>query len=101
MSLMVVRIRFAKGPAVNRKRNADEGLGNLAMALAALLTPASLMALVLAVWRIAAGMKLTSSFYIASGPLSDWRLWLGAAAVLQLCSHFLNRYGKSKHTPAS
>ena len=71
------------------------------MAVAALLTPASLMALVLGIWRISADLKLTSSFYVASGPFSDWRLWLGAAALLQLCAHFLNRYGKSKHTPAS
>ena len=101
MSLMVVRIRFAKGPVVNRKRKPDEGLAGLAMAVAALLTPAAVMALVLGVWRIGAGLKLTSSFYIASGPFSDWRLWLGVAALLQLCSYFLNRYGKGRHTPAS
>ena len=98
---MVVRIRFAKGPVVSRKRKPDEVLAGLAMAVAALLTPAALMALVLGIWRIAAGLKLTSSFYSASGPFSDSRLWLGAAALLQLCSYFLNRYGKSKHTPAS
>jgi hypothetical protein len=101
MSLMVVRIRFAKGPAVSRKRKPDEGLANLAMAVAALLTPAAVMALVLGIWRITADLKLTSRFYVTSGPFSDWRLWLGAAALLQLCSHFLNRYGRSKHTPAS
>jgi hypothetical protein len=98
---MVVRIRFSRGPVVGRKLRGDEGLASLAAALAALLTPAAVMALVLGIWRIAADLKLTSSFYIASGPLSDWRFWFGAAAVLQLCSYFLNRYGKSKDTPAS
>lgn len=97
---MVVRIRFARGPAV-RKRNSDEGIANLAQAAAALLTPAAVMALVLGLWRIAADLKLTSSFYIASGPLSDWRFWLAAAVLLQVCSHYLNRYGKSKDSSAS
>lgn len=96
---MVVRIRFARGPAV-RKRNNDEGVANLAQAVAALLTPAAVMALVLGLWRIAADLKLTSSFYIATGPFSDWRFWLATAVLLQVCSHYLSRYGKSKDSSA-
>ncbi len=97
---MVVRIRFARGSAV-RKRSTEEGLANLCVALAALLTPAAVMALVLGIWRISADLKLTSSFYISSGPLSDWRLWFAAAALLQVCSHYLNRFGKRKDPSAS
>jgi hypothetical protein len=98
---MVVRIRFARGPLVNRQRRRDHGMASLAAAAAALLTPAALMALVLGIWRIAADLKLSSSFYIASGPLSDWRFWLAAAVLLQVCSHYLSRYGKSKDKAAS
>ena len=98
---MVVRIRFSRGPVVNRKWRKDQVLAVLAVAVAAVLTPAAVMALVLGIWRIAAGWKLTSSFFIASGPLSDWRLWLATAAVLQLCSHYLNRFGNGRNTPAS
>ena len=95
---MVVRIRFARGPRVSRKRRKNQ---RLASAVAALLTPASVMALALGMWRIAADLNWTSSFYIESGPLSHWQVWLGAAALLQLCSHYLNRYGKTNDAPSS
>lgn len=94
---MVVRIRFAKGRKVSRKPNPNQ---HIAAAVAALLTPAAAMALVLGIWRITADLNWTSSFFIPSGPLSHWQVWLGAAAVLQLSSHFLNRYGKTKDIPA-
>ena len=95
---MVVRIRFARGPKRNSKGPRNQ---HIAAAVAALLTPASVMALVLGIWRIAADLNWTSSFYIESGPLSHWQFWLGAAAFLQLCSHYLNRYGKRKDTATS
>jgi len=88
---MVVRIRFGKGrrlaqrPAKPNRR--------LALAAAALLTPAALMASVLAAWRIAADLNFASSFAIPSGLFSHWQVWLGAAVALQLCSRVLNRYG--------
>ncbi|HWC97926.1 MAG TPA: hypothetical protein VG456_14290 [Candidatus Sulfopaludibacter sp.] len=94
---MVVRIRFARGPRVSRKRGKNQ---RVAVAVAALLTPAAVMALALGLWRIAADLSWTSTFYIASGPLSHWQVWLAAAAFLQLCSHRLNRYGKTKETAA-
>lgn len=96
--LMVVRIRFALGPRPGRKGHKNQ---RVAAVVAALLTPASVMALALGLWGIAADLKWTSSFYIESGPMSHWQLWLGAAAFLQLCSHYLNRYGKGKDTATS
>ena len=66
----------------------------LALAASALLTPAALMASVLAFWRIAADLKWASGFAIPTGLFSHWQVWLGAAAALQLCAHILNRYGK-------
>lgn len=95
---MVVRIRFARGPRVSRKRHKNQ---RLASAVAALLTPVASMALALGMWRIAADLNWTSSFYIQSGLFSHWQLWLGAAAFLQLCSHYLNRYGKPNDTASS
>jgi uncharacterized membrane protein AbrB (regulator of aidB expression) len=61
--------------------------------LAALLTPAALMASVLAAWRIAADLNFASRFAIPTGLFSHWQVWLGAAIGLQLCSRVLNRYG--------
>ena len=88
---MVVRIRFSKGPKLGRTRTGNR---HLAMAAGALLTPAALIASVLAVWRIAADLNVANRFAIPSGLFSHWQVWLGAAAALQLCSRVLNRYGK-------
>jgi TRAP-type C4-dicarboxylate transport system permease small subunit len=88
---MVIRIRFGPGPKVAKRRRTNR---RAALVLAALLTPAAAMALVLGCWRIAADLSWTSSFAIPSGLFSHWQVWLGAAAVLQLCSRILNRYGK-------
>jgi hypothetical protein len=88
---MVVRIRFAKGPTLGRTRTRNR---NIAIAAGALLTPATLIASVLAVWRIAADLNVANSFAIPSGLFSHWQVWLGAAGGLQVCSRVLNRYGK-------
>lgn len=95
---MVVRIRFARGPRNNRMRRTNQPF---AAVVAALLPPAAAMALVLGIWGIAAELKWASSFCIASGPLSHWQVWFGVAALLQLVSHYLNRYGKTKDPTAS
>ena len=88
---MVVRIRFGKGPRPGKKRRKNR---RIALALAVLLTPAAAMASILALWRIAADLNWTNRFAIPSGIFSHWQAWLGAAALLQLCSRLLNRYGK-------
>jgi len=95
---MVVRIRFSKGSRLGRKRQKDK---RLALILAALLPPSALTAAILATWRIAADFNWTNSFAISSGIFSHWQVWLGAAVALQLCSRFLNRYGKGSDQPAS
>ncbi len=61
-----------------------------------MLTPAAAMAAVLALWRIAADLNWTNSFAISSGLFSHWQVWLGAAILLQLCAHILNRYGRKR-----
>lgn len=95
---MVVRIRFAKGPIVSRKPRKQS---QLVAAAGALLTPAAVMASALGFWRIAADFRWTGSFAIPSGVFSHWQFWLGAAALLELCSRILNRYGKNGDTAVS
>ncbi|HWB86987.1 MAG TPA: hypothetical protein VG675_22785 [Bryobacteraceae bacterium] len=73
----------------------------MALATAALLTPAAVMASVLGVWRIAADFNWAKSFAIPSGLFSHWQVWLGGAAVLQFCSYMLNRYGRGGDAAAS
>ena len=95
---MVVKIRFGKGSKLGRKRPQDR---RMALVLAALLPPSALTAAVLAIWRIAADLRWTSSFAISSGIFSHWQVWLGAAVALQMCARALNRYGKRGDTVAS
>ncbi|HJT87249.1 MAG TPA: hypothetical protein VJ732_05320 [Bryobacteraceae bacterium] len=93
---MVVRIRFGRAHRKDNQKRARRRRN--ALAVAALLTPAALMASVLGMWRIAADFKWTTSFAISSGPFSHWEVWLGGGAALQLCACILNRYGRSDRT---
>lgn len=92
---MIVRIRFGKGPQVRRKRRKNQ---HVALALAALLTPAAVMACVLAFWRITADFKATGQFPIDSGFFSHWQVWFACAALIELCVIVLDRYGKTEPT---
>jgi hypothetical protein len=95
---MKVRIRFARGAKVERKRRRNR---RLALAAGALLTPATVMACILAIWRITADLNWTNTFAISSGLFSHWQVWVVAAALLHFCSRALNRYGKGGDAPAS
>jgi hypothetical protein len=90
---MIVRIRFGHGPTIQQKHRKNQ---HVALALASLLTPAAVLACVLAFWRLTADFKATSAFPIATGLFSHWQVWLGGGAILQLCVILLNRYGKSE-----
>ena len=95
---MIVRIRFGRGTKVGKQPRKQR---RLALSVAAMLTPAAVMASVLALWRIAADLSLTGSFAISAGLFSHWQVWLAAAVLLQLCAHLLNRYAKNGETAAS
>ena len=92
---MLVRIRFGERPPVGSKRAKNR---RVAQTIAVLLKPAALMAFVLGFWRITSDLNWTGGFAISSGLFSHWQVWLGGAALLQLCSHALNRYGKGDRT---
>ncbi len=88
---MRVRIRFGKGLHVGRARRKNR---RVALAVAALLTPAAFLASVLALWRVAADLSWAGKFAITSGMFSHWQVWMGVAVLLQACSRMLARYGK-------
>jgi hypothetical protein len=90
---MLVRIRFGTGPNVRQKHRKNQ---HVALALGGLATPAAVMALVLAIWRLAADLKITGEFPIAEGFFSHWQIWLATAGLLQLGAIMLNRYGKAE-----
>ncbi len=89
---MLVRIRFGRGPKVERRRRKNR---RVALAAGAMLTPAAVMALVLGLWRIAADLKWTGDFAISTGLFSHWQVWLGSAVLLQVISRLLNYYGRA------
>jgi hypothetical protein len=89
---MVLRIRFGKGPTVDRKRRKNQ---QVALAFASLLTAAALMTAVLGIWRVAADLRLATNFAIPDGLFSHWQVWMVSAGLLQTCSHLLNRYGRA------
>ncbi len=87
---MKVKIRLAQGPRVKREGTRNQ---RLALGTAALLTPFSLMAFVLGVWRLAADINWAKEFAFTEGPLSHWQLWMAVGFVLQVAAVLLNRYG--------
>ena len=89
---MRVRIRLNRGARVRQKGRKNQ---HIALALASLLTPAAVMACVLAFWRLTADFKVTNQFPIADGLFSHWQVWVSGSAALQLCAVVLNRYGNS------
>ncbi len=88
---MIVRIRLSSGTRVRQKRRKNQ---HVALAMAGLLTPAAVMACVLAFWRLAADLDAAGRFPIADGLFSHWQIWLALAGSLQFCATLLNRYGK-------
>ena len=90
---MIVRIRFSNGPRVRRNQRKNQ---HLALGLAALLTPAAVMAIVLALWRLSADLRATGEFPISAGLFSHWQIWLTSAAILVFLAIILNRYGNAE-----
>lgn len=90
---MQVRIQLRSETRVRQKRRKNQ---HVALALASLLTPAAVMACVLALWRLAADLSVTGQFPIRDGLFSHWQVWLTVAAALQFSAVVLNRYGKAE-----
>ena len=88
---MKVRIRLSVGPRIKKITGKNR---NAALAIASLVTPATLLAFVLAFWRMAADLGFTSAFPITTGLLSHWQVWLAIALCAQFLTIALNRYGR-------
>jgi hypothetical protein len=73
-----------------RSAFAVEG-AELAPLLAALLTPASVVALTLAFWRLGADLSWTGQFAITAGMFSHWQVWMALAVGLQSSAMYFSR----------
>lgn len=93
---MVVRIRFGRGPRVERRKGKNSKVAWLA---AGLLTLGSVNCLILGLWRLGVDFGWTGDFpFPASSFLSHWQVWLLAALLIEWGAWRLNRYGKPKTT---
>ncbi len=95
---MVIRLRFSRGPKVAKQRDSNR---QVALAMASLLTPAALMALALALWRLGTDLKIAGPFAITTGFFSHWQVWIGTSAALFISAAYLNRYGHSRDAQES
>jgi hypothetical protein len=59
--------------------------------LVALLTPASMVVLVFALWRFSSDIGWTEAFPIASGFFSHWQVWIALAILLRFGAAYLQR----------
>ncbi|MBV8552437.1 MAG: hypothetical protein JOY54_14130 [Acidobacteriaceae bacterium] len=62
--------------------------------LSALMGPAVFSAYALALWSLAANFGWTNTFMFATGPLSNWLVWLGIAVLVHLAASILRRHTK-------
>jgi hypothetical protein len=92
---MVVKIRFGRGPVVSRRKGKN---GRIALLAASLLTLVSICLGSLGVWRLCEDLDLAGDFVFASGFLSHWQVWIGAAVLVQYCAWRLTRYSRSGQT---
>lgn len=91
---MVVRIRFRRGPRVERRKGKNS---RIAWLVASLLTLLSVSSLVLGLWRIGVDFGWAGAFVFPDGTLSaHWQIWIAIAIAIQAVSWKLNSYGKSK-----
>jgi DMSO/TMAO reductase YedYZ heme-binding membrane subunit len=90
---MRVRIRLGQGPFFHHRDGKNR---HIAGAVAALLTPAAVVAAVIAAWRIGSDIGLTGQFAFTDGVFSHWQIWIAIAAVLQFAASLLNRYARQR-----
>ena len=87
---MVVRLRIKLGTF--RAHQGPEVAFQM-LRLRRWLAPASAVALVAALWRLAYDLDLTGRFAISEGLFSHWQVWMGLAVLLQVLDAMLGRFG--------
>jgi hypothetical protein len=87
---MKLRIRLETGRPIQRKAGKNR---HLALACGALLVPASLMAYVMGIWRLASDMGAAAGFVI-TGVFSHWQVWIALGALIQIGASVLSGYGR-------
>ena len=94
------RIEIAPPPAllpkpIPRKDPDLLTMQELASMGATLLSPASALAMAMALWRLGQDLGFARNFFLSTGPLSHWQVWFGIAACLLATGYWLNRRAQS------
>ena len=76
------------GRAAGWAVNTAQDFGSL---VSALMGPAVFSAYAFAFWSLAANLGWTDTFLYATGPLSNWLIWLGIAILLHVAADVLKR----------
>ena len=84
----MVRIRLNLGRA--RKKGATE-IPPAVLRLRRWLSPASAVALLMALWRLACDLGLAGRFAVPQGLFSHWQVWMALAIILQVLDMKLGR----------
>ncbi len=64
--------------------------------LSVLMAPAVFSAYAFALWSLAGNLGWTDTFVFASGPLSNWLIWLAIAVLVNLAASVLKRCTRSE-----
>ena len=75
-------------PGFQRAVAISQGATNL---IAAFLTPASVVAGALALWRLGADLGWTGTFAISNGVFSHWQVWIALALGMKLTGSLIQR----------
>jgi hypothetical protein len=96
---MVVRIRFRRGPRVERRKGKNS---RIAWLFAGLLTLGSVSCLTLGLWRLGVDFGWAGAFAFPDESFfSHWQIWLAASSLIQFVAWKLNSYGKPQPAPAA
>src|SRR5262245_41483675 len=87
---MNVRIRLNRGRPLQRWAETNRPA---ALAMGALLGPASLMPYALGLWRLASDIGLAGEFE-PTGFFSHWQVWIGMGLAMNVAAVSLTRYGR-------
>lgn len=91
LAFMVVKIRFARGPFVTRRKGKNS---RIALLGGSILTLGSICLSSLGIWRLCQDLDIAEDFIFQDGFLSHWQVWIGSAVAMQYGCWRLTKYAK-------
>jgi hypothetical protein len=92
-SALKSQFQFESAPAGAIQGFGLQTVSQLANVLVALLTPAAVVAFVMAMWRVCADLGWATAFLISGGFFSHWQVWIALSIGLKTLSSTLIAWG--------